>query len=130
VAETVRQLTARGVLVIVVGPPPEFERPLPSVLARGWSNPAAAASAQLLAAPFQADAALKSQFADLPGVVYVSLLDTLCPKRQCVLSVDGAPLLFDQHHFTIAGARYVTSRALAAPLERALVTAGRGSAAS
>jgi peptidoglycan/LPS O-acetylase OafA/YrhL len=120
-AQTIRQLTNAGTVVILVGESPEFKVELPALLARAWPDATAAPNAQLVPEPFRTDAAMKAQFAAMPGVEYVSLMDALCPRGRCVAVVgDGAPLTSDKDHFSLAGARYAVDLALAAPLAKAL----------
>ena len=42
---------------------------------------------------------------------YVSVVDTICPKRQCPLTIDGGiPLSWDYAHLTQQGSAYVMGR--------------------
>ena len=42
---------------------------------------------------------------------YVSVLDAVCPERQCPLTVDGGiPLSWDHAHLTAEGSSYVMER--------------------
>jgi hypothetical protein len=42
---------------------------------------------------------------------YLSVVDAVCPARQCPLTVDGGiPLSFDHAHLTAAGSVYVMAK--------------------
>jgi hypothetical protein len=42
---------------------------------------------------------------------YVSVVDTICPARQCPLTIDGGvPLAWDHAHLTAEGSVYVMDR--------------------
>jgi len=44
---------------------------------------------------------------------YVSLLDLICPHRQCPLTIDNdVPLTFDHAHLTAEGSAFVSAKLL------------------
>jgi hypothetical protein len=45
------------------------------------------------------------------GFAYVSVVDAICPMRQCPLTIAGGiPLAWDHAHLTAEGSNYVTGR--------------------
>jgi hypothetical protein len=71
--------------------------------------------------PFEQDAAMKARYADLPGVIYVSLLNALCDEHRCrVFAAPDTPVLWDYGHFTQEGAEFVVRSTMEDPLRRVL----------
>ena len=113
---------AAGASVIVVGPAPDYVAPASGLLARvmlAGGDPSGLPRTMARPASFALDAAMKARFGAMPGVAYVSLTDFLCP-RKCAALADGAPIVWDYGHFTLAGARLVTDGVIATPLKAEL----------
>jgi hypothetical protein len=65
----------------------------------------------VLPAIFGLDRDMRAALPTQAGFSYVSVLDALCPARQCPLTVDdGVPLSGDHAHLTAAGSVYVMAR--------------------
>ncbi len=92
--------------VLVVGPTPEYRRPLPMLLAQS-----AEGSEQEYANSFrspdieQIDRSFSHQMAK-SKIEYLSLLDLLC-NPLCKVLVSDAPLQFDSGHLTVEGSTYL-----------------------
>ena len=57
---------------------------------------------------FALDAKMKAALPAHDKFTYVSVLDAVCPARQCPLTVgDGIPLAWDHAHLTAEGSVYV-----------------------
>ena len=94
--------------VIVIGPPVEVYQDLPGFLARkhllGLTHDN---QDNVQRMSFETDAALRA-LTLAHGVPYVSILDSLCPKKVCDLYADAqTPLVWDQFHLTPEGASKV-----------------------
>ncbi len=99
---TLKRLNDAGVRTVVLGPPIRWRQPLPALLAeRVERNAGPADSTTLVFEPqFAADRRLK---AALPGVPYISILDSVCPSRRCPAFVGNVPLSLDRNHLTKEG---------------------------
>jgi len=106
VESTLRRLTARGAVVVVLGQSPlfftgvgkqyvyatVFGRKYPTQF-RGSEGPAAA------------NRIVRSVAAKVPGVRYVEPTAGLCDDKGCQVQIDGVPAFFDANHMNIAGAQ-------------------------
>jgi len=86
----------------VLGPPIRWRQPLPALLAERIERSAGPIDTRTLVfePQFAADASLK---AALPGVPYVSILDTVCPSHRCPAFAGDVPLSLDRNHLTKEG---------------------------
>jgi SGNH domain-containing protein len=113
---------ASGASVIVIGPAPNYVAPASGLLARAMlagGDPSGLPRTLVRPASFALDTTIRARLAAMPGVTYLSLTDFLCP-RQCAALTDGAPIIWDYGHFTLAGARLVTGGVIAGPLKAEL----------
>lgn len=110
VSGTARSIAERGQRVVVIGPNPEYNTPLPRILARSLlTGDESAARRQLSGQPFEADALFKAA-AGSDGFGYVSLTDALCADGECrTLAEDGSPMIYDTDHATAQGARVMVA---------------------
>ena len=103
---------ARGIAVVVVGAPPEYDSDLPSLLARGiLAKDPGFAPSHLNPASRRTDA-MMAAFVAQRGARYASAYSALCgggPTCE-VRSDDGAPLQFDYGHLTRDGSELVARR--------------------
>ncbi|NPU63460.1 acyltransferase [Bradyrhizobium sp. 83012] len=100
---TIRTITDAGSRVVVVGPSPQFDRALPHLLiaATRFGVTTEGHMPNLFG---EVDGFLRAQLKDRPRTDYVSLLALLCPGAACILQApDGAPIAWDQGHFTAQG---------------------------
>jgi SGNH domain (fused to AT3 domains) len=108
VTETVRSLRASGVdHVIVVGPMPEWELPLPEILLLNISPGAAALEYLPNSPPHKLDTAIKAA-AIAGGARYISAMEALCDDALgCLATASTAhglePVAWDREHLTAAG---------------------------
>jgi len=105
--ETVRSLTRRGKLVILIGKAPVIDGYDRRCTAKALSYPflrCPMGRAPLLPAVLAINARLKS-FADRePNVKYFDLTRYLCNRDGCmVFDSDGTPLYYDSNHFSMPG---------------------------
>jgi hypothetical protein len=108
--DTIANLRAHGLPVVLIGPMPEYSTELPRLIARemqtgGKETPAAS----LTASSLRLDAIMEA-FAREQGVSYVSLRDALCPGGVCTTLAEGAPLQFDTDHLSDRGSDYLATR--------------------
>ena len=98
-----QHFAALHVPVYIVGPSPEYEGPLPLLLALGmkYSHPELAQSATVPEGA--ADSELAQYFAGRPGVTYLSVYQKLCAGNACREYTDNAhttPMLTDDNHLS------------------------------
>lgn len=109
---TIAQLTSRGIRVVLLGPPVQFKGRLPPMLLRLHLRGAEARADDLLLPDvFALDAKMKAALPASDEFAYVSVLDAMCPARQCPITLDGGvPLAWDHAHLTAQGSVVVTQR--------------------
>jgi len=100
--------------VIVFGPVPEYDAPLPRLLAYSiaWTKPDLA-SQHLVASSKVLDAEMQQMAASTWRVPYVSLYQEICGTEGCLEYADAAhkiPLMFDDNHLSALGATFVVQR--------------------
>ena len=102
---TIANLNGRGIRVVLLGPPVQFKGRLPPMLLRLHLRQAAVRAEDLLLPDvFALDAKMKQALPASDKFAYVSVLDALCPARQCPVTLDdGAPLAWDHAHLTAEG---------------------------
>ncbi len=117
IRQTLNFLRTRNIPVILVGQSPFYSVPLPTIVARAIAtnqNPDRLADALLVPGIFERDSEMKAAFGHSPGILYVSLMDEMCPNRQCrALTQNGVPIMFDTQHYTLEGSRLTVDIALA-----------------
>jgi peptidoglycan/LPS O-acetylase OafA/YrhL len=110
---TIVSLNERGIMVALLGPSVQFRARLPSMLLRAHLREVEARSEDfVLRDIFSFDERMK---AALPRQTtkfsFVSVVDAVCPARQCPITLDGGiPLSFDHAHLTAEGSSYVIER--------------------
>ena len=111
---TIKAITDAGSRVVVVGPSAEFDRALPHLLIAA-SRFGVDSGGHTLGLLGGVDVFLRDLVKDLPQTEYVSLLTLLCPQGDCVMQTpSGAPVAFDQGHFTAQGSELAAQRIIAA----------------
>lgn len=110
-------LRGRGIPVIVIGPSPTFRSRLPGLLMRARNRGTTLTATDLLEPGlFDLDARLKARIPVARDLVYISMLETVCPAKACTTMLpDGTPLTFDHVHATAEG-----SILMSAPVETAV----------
>ncbi|MGC2086600.1 MAG: acyltransferase family protein [Bradyrhizobium sp.] len=98
--------------VLLLGPGMEFSAPLPPTLVRQAQTHTPVGDAlKVIPAAFEADTRLKRLALLYDNVRFVSVLDALCTKRDCPLTVDSeTPMLWDVLHLTPEGSTYLIDR--------------------
>jgi hypothetical protein len=122
---TVHALRENGAQrVVVVGPAPEWDWPLPDILFRYAREHGRLAPARmdrhLLPNRRRIDADMRSALAEQGDADYVSALDAFCDERGCLTRVGDDPAAltsWDYGHLTTPAARYL-STAIAAAAEK------------
>jgi hypothetical protein len=100
--------------VTVFGPVPEYDAPLPRLLAYSiaWNKPNLA-SQHLVASSESLDAEMQRLATDTWHVPYISLYQTICGAQGCTEYADSArtiPLMNDTDHLNQFGAAFVVQR--------------------
>lgn len=112
-AEVVKQLTAAGKQVWLVGPVPDVKTLVPRALYLKSLGLAQAFELRPREDEFKATQsrtlAVLGNLAQLPGVSLVLPHEVLCADGWCEVVRDGKPLYFDDNHLTTAGAKLVAS---------------------
>ncbi len=108
--DLVRRLRGEGYRVVVIGPVPEYQQPLPRLAAIGIMTPSRRPSQSLDGAIRGADIAL-GEAVERAGGIYRSPYRLLCRAGECQVWVaSGQVMQFDYGHLTLAGARDVVRR--------------------
>ncbi|MGJ5176984.1 acyltransferase family protein [Bradyrhizobium oligotrophicum] len=120
----IRTIVDAGSKIVVIGPSPQFDRPVPHLLIAAQRF-GVATDGHMPPWLDEVDAYLSGLLKDMPQTDYVSLHALLCPENHCLLQTsDGAPLAWDEGHFTAQGSELAatgivrTSPALTALLAR------------
>ena len=98
-----------GVPVVLIGPSIQFKGRLPSILTRAVARTGKLPATRdiILNDLATLDHDMKSAFASVEGVTYISALDTICPQENCPLVVgNDVPLIWDHAHMTVEGSKY------------------------
>jgi peptidoglycan/LPS O-acetylase OafA/YrhL len=112
IRNTVSQLNASGIRVVLLGPAVQFRSRLPSMLLRAHLRGVDASAEEfLLPDVFALDRMMQAALPAADRFAYVSVLDAVCPGRQCPLTLaGGVPLSWDHAHLTAEGSVYVTEK--------------------
>jgi hypothetical protein len=110
--QTISRLNAKGVAVVLLGPAVQFRSRLPSMLMRvRLRQVEPRADDFVLPDIFELDRSMKAALPASGTFSYISVLDMVCPARQCPLTVaGGAPLAWDHAHLTAEGSVYVMDK--------------------
>jgi len=109
--ETIAWAKQHQVPVTVFGPMPEYDGPLPRLLAYSiaWNNPSLASQHRVNSTRLL-DAEMQSMSASTWHVPYISLYREICGSESCVEYADTArriPLMGDENHLNRFGASFV-----------------------
>jgi peptidoglycan/LPS O-acetylase OafA/YrhL len=112
IRQTIERLNELGVAVVLLGPAVQFRSRLPSMLMRARLRQAEARPEDfVLPDIFALDQNMKAALPAHEKFSYISVLDAVCPARQCPLTVDGdIPLAWDHAHLTAEGSVYVMGK--------------------
>ena len=100
--------------VTVFGPVPEYDAPLPRLLAYSiaWDKPALARQ-HLVASSKALDAEMQQMAASTWHIPYISLYEEICGADRCLEYADAAhriPIMGDDNHLSEPGATFVVQR--------------------
>lgn len=106
-AKTLDWLRARGFTVVLAGPIPRYESPLPQVVALALvRNDHGIIARNRIPGIAQLDRQFAS-VAERHGARYWSLYAALCPKGRCTAISEAIPVQFDSAHLSGVGSRLV-----------------------
>jgi len=109
--KTIAALTASGARVVLAGPAVQFRSELPSMLIRAHLRGVEARVDDFVRPDiFDLDQQMRLALTDSEQFTYLSVLDAVCPARQCPLMLDGVPIAWDHAHLTTEGSAYVMGR--------------------
>jgi peptidoglycan/LPS O-acetylase OafA/YrhL len=110
--QTISTLNHAGIAVALLGPAVQFRSRLPSMLMRAHLRHADISPDDfVLPDIFVLDQAMKAALPAQPKFSFISVVDAVCPSRQCPVTIDGGiPLAWDHAHLTAEGSAYVMSR--------------------
>ena len=113
IANLKKTIAAAGVPVVLIGPSIQFKGRLPSILMRSYAlgRPSPSSTDVMIADLTDLDHEMKSAFANVESVTYVSVLDAVCSKQVCPLLVENdAPLTWDHGHLTDEGSNHAVGK--------------------
>jgi peptidoglycan/LPS O-acetylase OafA/YrhL len=110
--QTIAKLNAAGIVVDLLGPAVQFRARLSSMLMRArLRNTDARPDDFILQDIFALDRMMKPALPVHEKFSYISVVDAVCPARQCPLTIDGGiPLAWDHAHLTAEGSVYVMNK--------------------
>jgi peptidoglycan/LPS O-acetylase OafA/YrhL len=110
--QTIARINATGIPVMLLGPAVQFKSRLPSMLMRAQLRHIDPLPRDfVLSDIFALDQMMKAALPPHERFSYVSVVDAVCPARQCPLTIDGGvPLAWDHAHLTAEGSAYVMDR--------------------
>jgi peptidoglycan/LPS O-acetylase OafA/YrhL len=110
--QTIAKLNGPGIRVVLLGPAVQFRSRLPSMLMRAHLRGVDARPDDfVLPDIFALDEKMKAALPGSEKFSYISVVDAICPARQCPLVVDGGiPLSWDHAHLTAEGSVYVVGK--------------------
>jgi len=110
--KTIAAVAQSSARIVLLGPAVQFRTRLPSMLVRARQRGVEArADDFVLPDIFVLDHKMRAALPDTEQFTYVSVLDAVCPARQCPLTLDGGvPLAWDHAHLTAEGSAYVMGK--------------------
>jgi peptidoglycan/LPS O-acetylase OafA/YrhL len=112
IKRTVARLNASGIPAVLLGPPVQFRSRLPSMLMRAQLRGVELrADDFVLPDIFALDARMRAALPSRDKFSYLSVVNAICPARQCPLTIgEDIPLAWDHAHLTAEGSEYVVAR--------------------
>jgi peptidoglycan/LPS O-acetylase OafA/YrhL len=110
--QTIARLNGSGVAVVLFGPAVQFRTRLPSMLMRAHLRGVDARPDDfVLPDIFALDRMMQAALPASEKFSYISVVDAVCPARQCPITIDGGiPLAWDHAHLTAEGSVYVMNK--------------------
>lgn len=109
VAATLDWAAAHRVRAVLFGPIPQYDSPLPRLLALSLFHHDPGLPKQHMVDEDRLDHDME-RMAVSRGVQYISLRSLLCPAGQCVTAIGNVPLQFDYGHLTKDGSMFVAEQ--------------------
>src|SRR5260221_10959238 len=111
---TIAKLNTLGIAVALLGPAVQFRSRLPSMLMRAHLRGVDARPEDfVLPDIFALDDKMKAALPASEKFSYISVVDKICPARQCPLTIgEGIPLAWDHAHLTAEGSAFVMGKLL------------------
>jgi peptidoglycan/LPS O-acetylase OafA/YrhL len=112
IRQTISKLNELGIAVVLFGPAVQFKARLPSMLMRAnLRHVDSSPDDFLLPDIFILDQNMKAALPAHEKFAFISVVDAVCPARQCPVTIDGGiPLAWDHAHLTAEGSEYVMHR--------------------
>ena len=112
IRQTIARINSLGIPVVLLRPAVQFRSRLPSMLMRAHLRDIDARPDDfVLPEIFSLDQKMKAALPAHDRFSYISVVDAVCPARQCPLTIDGGiPLAWDHAHLTAEGSVYVMDR--------------------
>jgi hypothetical protein len=112
--QTISKLNGLDIAVVLLGPSIQFKARLPSMLMRAhWRQIEPHPEEFMLPAIFSLDQMMKAALPNQAKFSYLSVIDAVCPARQCPITIKGGvPLAWDHAHLTAEGSAYVMERVM------------------
>jgi peptidoglycan/LPS O-acetylase OafA/YrhL len=112
IKQTISRFNELGIPLVLLGPSVQFRARLPSMLMRAHLRRVDALPEDfVLPYVFALDQMMKAALPTGDGFSYISVLDAVCPGRQCQTTVEGGiPLAWDHAHLTAEGSVHVVDR--------------------
>jgi peptidoglycan/LPS O-acetylase OafA/YrhL len=109
---TIARLSDAGIAIALLGPAVQFKARLPSMLVRAHLRGIEPrADDFVLSDIFAFDTRMKAALAPSAKFSFISVVDAVCPARQCPITVAGdIPLAWDHAHLTAEGSVYVMGK--------------------
>ncbi|TCR01056.1 acyltransferase family protein [Neorhizobium sp. JUb45] len=107
-SKTIKLVEKTGAKVIILGEPPIYRVVVPTILANRMANsdPSALSGRDLDFDGLMVTEKWVSWVAQQhPDVLFISILQTMCPERQCTMKVGDMPMQFDALHLTPLGSK-------------------------
>jgi len=110
--QTISRLNGMSIAVVLLGPAVQFRNRLPSMLMRTQLRGIDPRPEDfVLPDIFALDQRMKAALPAHETFSYISVVDAICPARQCPLTIDGGiPLAWDHAHLTAEGSAYAMER--------------------
>lgn len=110
--ESIAWMKDHHIAVTVFGPVPQYDAPLPRLLALEIKTRDAGLADRHFASDVRAlDQRMAALAKTTWNVPYISIIDVLCDSGRCVhLTADDVPIQYDYGHFTLEGSRLVAAR--------------------
>jgi peptidoglycan/LPS O-acetylase OafA/YrhL len=105
---TIKNVLNSGSRVVLIGPSPQYDNPLPLIYL-SMTHFGIAFANHIEAFVPETNDFLRTQLQNEPNVEYVSLLALMCSNVECPLLISDSPIAWDEGHFTAKGSAWAGS---------------------